>query len=230
MRKHCSRLSSGAGRVSGERRAPSTAVLVAACALAAAGCSRATTRPEPPPAASARAASAAAENAGAANAATEPRPFAASDSLPPSEVMTPAELAAIPDPVPQSSAPVPPVAVGTSSAAGTTAGSTSAPSPESPPPPLETDGADAGTTEAETWRVQIFASPDLAQADRVAKEASAKLGVEYSIEFESGLYKVRLGSFGSEAAAQALRESAVGAGYPGAFRTRSNVATAAPPK
>jgi hypothetical protein len=68
--------------------------------------------------------------------------------------------------------------------------------------------------------VQIFASPDLGLADRQAKQASARLGVPSSIEFEAPLYKVRLGEFASEEEAQALRERAVREGYPGAFRVR----------
>jgi cell division septation protein DedD len=69
--------------------------------------------------------------------------------------------------------------------------------------------------------VQIFATPTLAEADRVSKAASARLGVPGSIEFEERLYKVRLGAFATEEEAQALRERAVREGYPGAFRVRT---------
>jgi rare lipoprotein A len=110
--------------------------------------------------------------------------------------MTAAELASIPDPVPPDSP-------------ATTEGSAGATDDSRP----TTEGSAAGE-----WRVQIYASPDLAQADRVAKEGSVKLGVAYVIEFEGSLYKVRLGAFSSESEAQALRERAVGEGFPGAFR------------
>jgi hypothetical protein len=70
----------------------------------------------------------------------------------------------------------------------------------------------------------VFASPELAQADRVAKEASARLGAGYVIQYEDKLYKVRLGAFPSEASAQALRERAVRAGFFGAFRVRTTKA------
>jgi len=68
--------------------------------------------------------------------------------------------------------------------------------------------------------VQVFAGPDLAQADRVAKEAARRLGVAYVIQYGEKLYKVRLGAFGSESEAQALRERAIQQGFPGAFRVR----------
>jgi hypothetical protein len=69
--------------------------------------------------------------------------------------------------------------------------------------------------------VQIFASPELALADGVAKEARRRLGVDYVIQYEEGLYKVRLGAFASEAGAQVLREKAIHGGFPGAFRVRA---------
>jgi len=72
------------------------------------------------------------------------------------------------------------------------------------------------------WRVQIFASPMLQEADRTAKEASAKLGEPYVLEFEGTLYKVRLGAFDTEDAAKDLRERAIRLGYAGAFRMRED--------
>jgi hypothetical protein len=152
-----------------------------------------------------------------------------SDSrLDPSEEITPDELASIPDPVPGAAAATTPApspgasrpaaAPPTSSAVqpgGTSSGgASSAAAPEAPTPgPATPDGA---------WHVQIFASPELAVADSVAKSASAALGASYAIEYEGTLYKVRLGAFASEADAQALRDRAVRSGYPGAFRVKSD--------
>ncbi|MGH7681676.1 MAG: SPOR domain-containing protein [Candidatus Eiseniibacteriota bacterium] len=139
-----------------------------------------------------------------------------------SEEITAAELASIPDPVPAT--------------AETRAGSDSTPAADSvtvvatAPSGLGVSGSASGIATGSTgsaapgiagaavWRVQIFASPDLAQAGRVAREASAKLGTTAVVEYEGSLYKVRLGVFGSEAEAQTLRDRAVTAGYPGAFR------------
>jgi len=90
------------------------------------------------------------------------------------------------------------------------------------------DGA-APSGKRSVWRVQIFASPMLQEADRTAKEASAKLGEPYVLEFEGTLYKVRLGAFDTEDAAKDLRERAIRLGYAGAFRMREDAETT-PPK
>jgi hypothetical protein len=66
--------------------------------------------------------------------------------------------------------------------------------------------------------VQVFASPDRAQADRVGHEASERLGAPYALVQDGNLVKVRLGSFEREEDAQALKERAVKSGYSGAFR------------
>jgi hypothetical protein len=71
---------------------------------------------------------------------------------------------------------------------------------------------------AGVWRVQIFASPDRAQADRVGREASERLGAPYVLLQDGNLVKVRLGSFTREEDAQVLKERAVKSGYSGAFR------------
>jgi len=92
-----------------------------------------------------------------------------------------------------------------------------APAPAAPP------------TKRSVWRVQIYASPTLQEADRVAKDASAKLGSTYVLEFEGTLYKVRLGAFDTEDAAGDLRERAIRMGYAGAFRMRED-ADDAPPR
>lgn len=159
-----------------------------------------------------------------------------------SEEITAAELASIPDPVPAAaeahvaadSATAATTAPGAPTTA-TTAPTSAAGEPQSPTPQIVA-GTGAGTTGAAKidpgapgsassgvlWRVQIFASPDLSQAGQVAREASAKLGEPAVVEYEGSLYKVRLGAFGSQAEAQSLRERAIAAGYPGAFRMRAS--------
>jgi len=132
--------------------------------------------------------------------------------------MTPEELATIPEPVPTAAAAA---SAGSDSTLGSLPLLTSpdrSPEPPAggssvPPAPVPADGP--------AWRVQIFATPELSQADRMSKEAAARLGVRGTIEFEEGLYKVRLGAFATEEEAQALRERAVREGYPGAFRVRT---------
>jgi peptidoglycan lytic transglycosylase len=139
----------------------------------------------------------------------------------PTEAITPRELASIPDPVP----------------GGASSQGKAPPAPERPAadPPAARPAAEGaavasvpepGDGRRWIWRVQLFASPDLAQADRIAKEASARFAVPYVIEFEGALYKVRLGSFETEALAQTLRERAVQEGFPGAFRMRSEAPVA----
>jgi len=125
----------------------------------------------------------------------------------PSEEITPEELATIPDPVPGAVAP-----------------------PEAPSEGTEAPGRGVGTPDPDSrstapseavWRVQIFASEDLPEAERVARRAAALLGTSAAVHFDRPLYKVRLGAFATEDEAQSLRERAVRAGYPGAFRIRT---------
>lgn len=157
-----------------------------------------------------------------------------------SEEITAAELASIPDPVPAASeaqaAADSATAATATAASGAPTTATTAPGEPQSPTPQNVAGMVAGTTGAAKidpgapgnassgvlWRVQIFASPDLSQAGQVAREASAKLGEPAVVEYEGSLYKVRLGAFGSEAEAQSLRERAIAAGYPGAFRMRAS--------
>ena len=141
--------------------------------------------------------------AAAVPAAGAPPAAVASGALDPSEEITAGELASIPEPVSTSVA----------AANGIPAETTATVAAEQP---------GAAKESGSIWRVQIFASQDLAQADRVAKEASARFGEPAVIEFEGSLYKVRLGAFRSEALAQTLRERAVSGGFPGAFRMRSS--------
>jgi len=118
---------------------------------------------------------------------------AASD---PSEEMTPAELATIPEPVPAVSA-----------ASGISA----------PPAPSRSPMSAPGGV---LWRVQIFSTQDSGLADRIAGEAAQLLGVKAYVARESFQYKVQLGDFGTETEALSLRMKAVRSGYPGAFRIR----------
>jgi cell division septation protein DedD len=131
--------------------------------------------------------------------------------LDPSEEITPEELATIPEPVPsetairQGSETEP---QGASAAPGS--GTVSNPSWSDSVAPAPSGGV---------WRVQIHASENRAEAERVGRTAAGRLGVEFVIQREGSLYKVRLGGFASEAEARTLRDRAVRAGYPGAFRT-----------
>jgi len=149
-------------------------------------------------------------------------------------VITPDELASIPDPVAGSSAapiveqplnpdakPLPVTVAPTTTAAPKAAEAPST-APQSTIPPATdvppSSEPSAPPTGAAVWRVQIFASPDRSQAERVARAASQKLGVS-SVLFKDGdLVKVRLGGFVREEDAQVLKERAVESGYTGAFR------------
>lgn len=154
--------------------------------------------------------------------------------LEPSELITPDELASIPDPVAGSSAapieerplnpdakPLPVAAAPTTTAAPPSAPE-AAPSATAAPPgattPQTSPNAPPASSSSALWRVQVFASPDRAQAERVAREAAQKLGEPYVLAKDGDLVKVRLGGFTREEDAQALRERAVQSGYPGAFR------------
>lgn len=118
----------------------------------------------------------------------------------PSEEITPAELATIPEPVETPS--------------------------RAAPEPLQTRSATPSPTIPGTsvWRVQVLATPERALADRVAVEAAERLGSTARVEREGSLYKVRLGAFATEAEAAGLRERAVEMGYPGAFRVKNGPA------
>lgn len=130
---------------------------------------------------------------------------ASSGKTDPSEVITAEELATIPDPVPGATVE-PPVEQAPPAQESTS----------SPPPSPTTDG-----TQTEwIWRVQVFASPERAQAERTAREASERLGERYVIDHDGPLYKVRLGTFSKESDAEPLKRKAVLEGYTGAFRVR----------
>jgi sporulation related protein len=144
--------------------------------------------------------------------------------LDPSEEITPEELASIPDPVPGGSTPAPieeaPLAPGAQALPQAPAPTAPAPAPAAPAPATPAPPPDAAGSPvvAGVWRVQIFASPDRAQADRVGREASERLGAPYVLLQDGNLVKVRLGSFTREEDAQVLKERAVNSGYSGAFR------------
>ena len=136
--------------------------------------------------------------------------------LDPSEVITPEELASIPEPLPGASTPL--------------KGPADQPMDRmAQPPPEEPSGAsqppEATSPEpapgAPAWRVQIYASDRREEAERVRVEASRALSLPGAVVREGALYKVRVGRFATEAEAQALRERAIQAGYPGAFRIKT---------
>lgn len=195
--------------------------LVSVLLVAAWGCARTSAAPPraptPAPASRGSAAFGGAVQGGSSASVASSTLFA----LDPSEAITPRELASIPDPIPAGDPAAP------SRSARPAAGGPEIPSgaPRAAPS-IDAAGANprsapAGGGRGGIWRVQVFASPDLAQANRIAKEASSRFGASAVIEFEDDLYKVRLGAFASEALAQSLRERAVQEGFPGAFRMRS---------
>jgi len=159
-----------------------------------------------------------------------PRAPAASATIPssialdPTEAITPRELASIPDPIvgeaaPARGAPDKAAAIEKIAAADSEIAQARSAAPYAADTRAEHPrGAASGDERRGVWRVQVFASPDLTQADRIAKEASLRFGEPSVIEFEDSLYKVRLGAFATEALAQSLRERAVLGGFPGAFR------------
>lgn len=193
------------------------AALLSGCAHARAG------RPEPP------------------RAPAEGAP--ARGELDPTEEITPRELASIPDPVPAA----PPSSLGARETPPTPApkaapepsgSENQAESPATPAAAPASPGSDSTATAPAkepileppapagpwVWRVQVLATPDRSLAERVAREASERLGTTSRIDREPPLYKVRLGAFGSEADAQVLKGRAVEMGYPGAFRVKIRVA------
>ena len=121
----------------------------------------------------------------------------------PSEEITVEELQTIPEPVPAS-----PAAGKASTVRSPISASQSAPARAEPALPRS------------LWRVQVFVTQDRELADRTAREAAQLLHCRAYVDSEASHYKVRLGDFGSEVEAGALRAEALRAGYPGAFRIR----------
>jgi hypothetical protein len=192
----------------------------AACALIALlGCSHA---PVPQPAPTPAAPQA---NAPAPTPAPEPQEEAPvpAPRLEASEVITTDELASIPDPVPGAgTAPIEERPLNPDAKPLPVAPSKASTAPPPTPPSAatapETTSPETAPPSTGVWRVQVFASPDRAQAERVAREAAQTLGAPYVLTKDGDLVKVRLGSFVREEEAQALKERAVERGYPGAFR------------
>jgi len=197
-------------------RFSSASRLVLFALLFAAGCAH--TRAEPPaPTPPSRAS---VPRSTAPSAAQPPPLVEPPDHPDPSEEITPEELASIPDPIPGSARGSSAARKDESRSAAATDSATGAGGSGTGSAPAN----DAATGDGRwVWRVQIYASPLLPDADRIAKDASARLDESYVIEFEGTLYKVRLGAFESEDAAQALRERAIRLGFPGAFRMREQM-------
>jgi outer membrane biosynthesis protein TonB len=128
--------------------------------------------------------------------------------LDPSEEITPQELATIPDPVPGAPPRDRPQdgSESRSGGSGTSGGSSG-----------------AGTAQERPWSVQIFASEDRGEAQRVARTAADRLQMAARVDHEAPLYKVRVGRFADEQEAQTLRTQAIRAGFAGAFRVRAGV-------
>ena len=59
------------------------------------------------------------------------------------------------------------------------------------------------------YRIQIFASGELSKAKSMRDSASARTGYAAYVEFEGGLYKVRLGDFANRGDAAAVRAEIV---------------------
>jgi hypothetical protein len=122
-----------------------------------------------------------------------------------SEEITPQELATIPDPVPGA----PPRGKPQDGSESRSGGSSASSGSSSP-----------GTAQEKPWSVQIFASEDRGEAQRVARSAADRLQMAARVDHEPPLYKVRVGRFADELEAQTLRAQAIRAGFAGAFRVR----------
>ncbi len=154
-------------------------------------------------------------------------PTGAPARLDPSEEITPAELATIPDPVAGSGGPG--GSTGGPGGPGSSSRDTTAAPLEAPPESTAAGGKGDGPAGGEghapapsetVWSVQIYASEDLKEAETVARRAAAALRSEAFVTSEPPLHKVRVGRFATEQEAQALRDRAVRAGFAGAFRIR----------
>jgi cell division septation protein DedD len=98
------------------------------------------------------------------------------------------------------------------------------PSVEVPVEPASQGERRADTIEtARGWRVQLAAAGARSDADRVAREASARLGVKCYVDFEAPLFKVRAGDFVDRAEALRLRDRARANGYDGAWIVTTEV-------
>lgn len=80
-----------------------------------------------------------------------------------------------------------------------TAGPAATPAPKVPDPAVFTPG----------WRVQIFASASMVNADALAEKARAKFTEPVYVEYEPPLYKVRVGDFLTKREAEMMRTRAL---------------------
>jgi cell division septation protein DedD len=71
--------------------------------------------------------------------------------------------------------------------------------------------------------VQIFASSEQARAREVAAAARSRFGEPVYIEYESPLYKVRVGDCITRTEADALKDRAITQGYDGPWVVESSV-------
>jgi len=113
------------------------------------------------------------------------------------EILDPPEGPVVNTPVVKESSPSA-GAAGTAAAAKTTS---------SPPAKTFTAG----------WRVQVFASPSMAAAEKEADVAREKFSEPVYLEYEPPYYKVRVGDFLTKDAARSLSNRAKSQGYDGAW-------------
>lgn len=94
--------------------------------------------------------------------------------------------------------------------------------PAAPPPEAQAN------REVDGFRVQLFASKDIERTTLEKSEAEfvfAREGVAVYIEFDSPMYKVRIGDCRSREEAEQLREIARRNGYPSAWIVKTKVNT-----
>ena len=72
------------------------------------------------------------------------------------------------------------------------------------------------------YRIQVFASSDKAAAEKVKQEVGVASGVSVYVEYEEGLYKVRVGDFLERKEAAEARQKLVGT-YPGSWIVRTTI-------
>jgi cell division septation protein DedD len=78
------------------------------------------------------------------------------------------------------------------------------------------------------FRVQLAAVGDHAEAERLAREARTRLGVEVYVVLEGPYFKVRAGDFVDRGDAILLRDRARGDGYPQAWVTPTEIHPSGP--
>ena len=78
---------------------------------------------------------------------------------------------------------------------------------EEPPPQVFTPG----------WRVQIFASASMVNADELARVARTRFSEPVYVEYEPPMYKVRVGDFFTKSAASSMKTRVHAEDYQDAF-------------